>query len=87
MIQTQLSVEIGSINTETPMVRDFSYVFPKDVPDLPPSREIEFSIDLVPGAGLVSIASYKMALTKLVKLKKHIEELLEKQFIRPSVSP
>jgi len=69
------------------MVGDFSDVFPEDVPGLPPSREIEFSIDLVPGARPVFITPYKMAPTELVELKKHIEELLEKQFIRPSVSP
>jgi len=62
-------------------------VFPKDVPGLPPSREIKFSIDLVSGAGPMSIAPYRMTLTELVELKKHIEELLEKHFIRPSVSP
>jgi len=62
-------------------------VFPEDVPGLPPSREIEFSIDLVPGAGPMSIAPYRMNLIELVELKKNIEELLEKQFTRPSVSP
>ncbi|XP_027922644.1 uncharacterized protein LOC114180530 [Vigna unguiculata] len=72
---------------ETPVVGDFSDVFPEDVPGLPPTREIEFSIDLVPGAGPVSIAPYRMAPAELVELKKQIEELLEKQFIRPSVSP
>jgi len=72
---------------EAPVVGDFSDVFPEDVPGLPPTREIEFSIDLVPGAGPVSIAPYKMAPAELVELKKQIEELLEKQFIRPSVSP
>ena len=62
-------------------------MFPEDVPGLPPSREIEFSIDLVPGAGPMSIAPYRMNLIELVELKKNIEELLEKQFTRPSVSP
>jgi len=69
------------------VVREFFDVFPDEVPGLPPSREIEFSIDLVPGAGPVSIAPYRMAPAELAKLKKQIEELLEKQFIRPSVSP
>jgi len=50
-------------------------------------REVEFSIDLVQGAGLVSIAPYRMAPTELVELKKQIKELIEKQFIRPSASP
>ena len=87
LILTQLSVENGDGHLETPVVREFSYVFPDEVPGLPPSREIEFSIDLVRGAGLVSIAPYRMTPAELAELKKQIEELLEKQFIRPSVSP
>jgi len=87
LILTQLSIEEGDENIEIPVVKDFSDVFPEDVPGLPPSREIEFSIDLVPGAGPISIAPYRMAPAELVELKKQIEELLEKQFIRPSVSP
>jgi len=62
-------------------------VFPDEVPRLPPNREVEFSIDLVPGTGLVSMAPYRMASAKLVELKKHIEELMEKQFIRPNTWP
>jgi len=87
LILTQLSVETETQPLEAPVVGDFSDVFPEDVPRLPPTREIEFSIDLVSGAGLVSIAPYRMAPVELVELKKQIEELLEKQFIRPSVSP
>jgi len=48
---------------------------------------MEFSIDLVPGTGPVSMASYRMAQAELVELKKQIEELMEKQFIRPNTSP
>jgi len=70
-----------------PVVHEFEDVFPVKVPSLPPSREVEFSIDLVPGTGLVSMAPYQMALTELVELKSQIEELLGKQFIRPSTSP
>jgi len=87
MILTQLSVETENGHMETLVVGDFPNVFLEDVPGLAPTREIEFSIDLVPGVGLVSIAPYRMAPAELVELKKQIEELLEKQFIRPSVSP
>ncbi|XP_027905725.1 uncharacterized protein LOC114165266 [Vigna unguiculata] len=87
LIMTQLSVEKGSGNIETPVVRDFSNVFLEDVPGLPPPREIEFFIDLVLGVGPMSMAPYRMAPAELEELKKQIEELLEKQFIRPSVSP
>ena len=60
--------------------------FPKDISGLRPEREIEFSIDLVPGAGPISIAPYRMSPIELAELKKQLEELLDKQFIRPSVS-
>nr|KYP63965.1 Transposon Ty3-G Gag-Pol polyprotein [Cajanus cajan] len=50
-------------------------------------RDIEFSIDLVPGARLVSVAPYRMASDELVELKRQIEDLLEKQMVRPNVSP
>ena len=87
LILTQLSVETEIGPLEAPVVGDFSYVFHEDVPGLPPTREIEFSINLVSEAGPMSIAPYRIAPAELVELKKHIEELLEKQFIRPSVSP
>ncbi|XP_017406201.1 uncharacterized protein LOC108319548 [Vigna angularis] len=60
------------------VVNDFMDVFPEEVPGLPPPQEVEFSIDLVSGAGPVSIAPYRMALVELAELKKQIEELLEK---------
>jgi len=62
-------------------------VFPDDITDLPPEREVEFAIDLVPGKSPISIAPYRMSASELGELKKQLEELLEKQFIRPSVSP
>jgi len=87
LVLTQLSVENEDRHIEMSVVREFPDVFPDEVPGLPPSREIEFSIDLVRGAGPVSIAPYRMDPAELAELKKQIEELLEKQFIRPSVSP
>ena len=67
-------------------MQEFADVFPKEVPRLQPSWEVEFVTDLVSGAGPVSVAPYRMAPTELAKLKKQIEDLLEKKFIRPSVS-
>jgi len=61
-----------------PVVQDFGDVFPKEVPGLPPNREVEFTIDLVPRTGPVSMALYRMAPAELVELKKQIEELMEK---------
>jgi len=72
---------------DLPVVQEFPEVFPDDIIDLPPEREVEFAIDLVPGTSPISIAPYRMFASKLGELKKQLEELLEKQFIRPSVSP
>jgi len=70
-----------------PVVHEFEDVFPDEVSRLPPNREVKFSIDLVSRTGPISMAPYRMALEELVELKKQIEELMEKQFIRPSISP
>ena len=68
-------------------MREFPDVFPKDLSRLPPNREIEFSIDLLPGSSLISKAAYRMALVELRELKAQLQELLNKGFIKPSVSP
>ena len=62
-------------------------MFPDDIESLPPEREVEFSIELISGAGPVSKALYKMAPLELPEVKQKIEELMQKQFIRPSASP
>jgi len=71
---------------EIPVARDFSEVF-QEVPALPPDREIEFAIELLPGTTPISKAPYRMAPTELAELKKQLQELLDKGLIRPSVSP
>ena len=78
MIFDRIEVEKEERITVIPVVREFEDVFPEEVPGLSPKREVEFSINLVPGAGPVSIAPYRMALAELAELKKQIEELLEK---------
>ncbi|KAM0045044.1 putative nucleotidyltransferase, Ribonuclease H [Helianthus debilis subsp. tardiflorus] len=70
-----------------PTVCDFPDVFPKELPGLPPDREVEFTIDLIPGAEPISKAPYRMAPLELKELKEQLQELLELGFIRPSVSP
>ncbi|XP_020231211.1 uncharacterized protein LOC109811792 [Cajanus cajan] len=87
LLLAALSVETERVIYEIDVVRDFAEVFPDEVPRLPPIREMEFSIDLVPGAGPVSVAPYRMAPAELVELKGQLEDLLEKQLVRPSVSP
>ncbi|TYK04587.1 ty3-gypsy retrotransposon protein [Cucumis melo var. makuwa] len=75
-----------SLSSE-PVVRDYPDVFPEELPGLPPHREIEFAIELEPGTVPISRAPYRMALTELKELKVQLQELLDKGFIRPSVSP
>jgi len=87
IIFTHLELEKEEGTSTIPVVHEFEDVFPEEVPGLPPSREVEFSIDLVPGTGPVSMAPYRMAPAELVEHKKQIEELLRKQFIWPSTSP
>ena len=70
-----------------PVVDEYADVFPDEIPELPPSRDVDFSIDLILGVGPISMAPYRMAPAELAELKKHIEDLLEKKFIRPSASP
>ena len=54
---------------------------------MPPYREIDFFIDLVSGTELISMAPYRMTPTELRELKEQLQDLLDKKFIRPSVSP
>ncbi|GJW12277.1 putative reverse transcriptase domain-containing protein [Tanacetum coccineum] len=68
-------------------VRDFPEVFPEDLPGLPPTRQVEFQIDLVPGAAPVARAPYRIAPSKLQELSTQLQELSDKGFIRPSFSP
>ncbi|KAL5573969.1 hypothetical protein UlMin_023566 [Ulmus minor] len=69
------------------VVRNFLEVFPEDLPGLPPDREIEFEIELLPGISPISKAPYRMAPVELKELKEQLQELLDKKFIRPSYSP
>ncbi|KAA3486736.1 DNA/RNA polymerases superfamily protein [Gossypium australe] len=70
-----------------PVVCEYLDVFPEELPGLPPIREVEFGIELVPRTMLISIALYKMALTELKELKAQLQELADKCFARPSFSP
>ncbi|KAL5540690.1 hypothetical protein UlMin_043342 [Ulmus minor] len=69
------------------VVKDYLEVFPEDLLGLPPDREIEFEIELLPGSQPISKAPYRMAPAELQELKKQLQELLDKGFIRPSYSP
>nr|GEX13958.1 putative reverse transcriptase domain-containing protein [Tanacetum cinerariifolium] len=69
------------------IVRDFPKVFPKDLPSIPPARQVEFEIDLVPGAAPVARAPYRLPPSEIKELAKQLQELSEKEFIRPRFSP
>ncbi|GJS70532.1 putative reverse transcriptase domain-containing protein, partial [Tanacetum coccineum] len=72
---------------DVPTVRDFPEVFPEDLPGLPPIRQVEFQIDLVPGAAPVARAPYRLAPSEMEELSTQLQELSDKGFIRPSSSP
>ncbi|GKB96796.1 putative reverse transcriptase domain-containing protein [Tanacetum coccineum] len=72
---------------DVPVIRNFPEVFPDDFPGLPPSRQVKFRIELVPGAAPVARAPYRLAPSELKELSDQLKELLEKGFIRPSSSP
>ncbi|GKG18412.1 hypothetical protein Tco_0372710, partial [Tanacetum coccineum] len=61
--------------------------FPEDLSGLPPTRQVEFQIDLVHGAALVARAPYRLAPSEMKELSEQLKELSEKGFIRPSSSP
>ncbi|KAL4032938.1 hypothetical protein IC575_006021 [Cucumis melo] len=72
---------------DVPVVKEFLDVFPDDLSGLPPDREIEFTIELLPRTAPISQAPYRMAPSELKELKMQLQELVNKGYIRPSVSP
>ncbi|KAI3794647.1 hypothetical protein L1987_37280 [Smallanthus sonchifolius] len=72
---------------DIPIICDFPEVFPKDLFGLPPVRQVEFRIDLVPGANPVAKAPYRLALSEMQELASQLQELFDKGFIHPSHSP
>ncbi|GJY52878.1 putative reverse transcriptase domain-containing protein, partial [Tanacetum coccineum] len=72
---------------DIPVVREFPGVFSEDLSGLPPSREVEFCIELIPGAVPVAKSPYRLAPTEMQELSNQLKELQEKGFIRPSSSP
>nr|GFD55235.1 putative reverse transcriptase domain-containing protein [Tanacetum cinerariifolium] len=65
---------------DVPIVQDF----PEDLPGIPPTCQVEFQIDLVPGAALVARAPYRLAPSEMKELSDQLKELANKGFIRPS---
>ncbi|GJX37997.1 putative reverse transcriptase domain-containing protein [Tanacetum coccineum] len=65
----------------------FPKIFPEDLPGIPPTRQVEFQIDLIPGAAPVARAPYRLAPSEMKELSDQLKELSDKGFIRPSSSP
>jgi hypothetical protein len=81
------NVEVSPDLTSIPVVREYPDVFPDSLPRLPPDRDVEFTIELEPSTAPISRCPYRMALKELAEMKKQLEELLNKGFIRPISSP
>lgn len=72
---------------DLPMVREYPDVFPNELPGMPPDRDLEFVINLVPGTTSSSKRPYRLPVNDLVELKQQIEEMQSKGFVRLSSSP
>jgi hypothetical protein len=69
---------------DVPVVQEFADVFPDELPGMPPERDVEFTIDLVPGTKPIAKNTYRLVAPELAELKKQLEELQQKGFIRPA---
>nr|GFB60289.1 reverse transcriptase domain-containing protein [Tanacetum cinerariifolium] len=72
---------------DVPVIRGFLEVFLDDLPGLPPPRQVEFKIELIPGDAPVARFPYRLTPSELKELSDQLKELSEKGFIRPSSSP
>ncbi|KAJ0431726.1 putative nucleotidyltransferase, Ribonuclease H [Helianthus annuus] len=72
---------------DLPVISEYPEVFPEELPGLPPDRQVEFRIDIIPGAAPIARAPYRLAPTEMKELRTQLDELLAKGFIRPSSSP
>ncbi|KAH9288753.1 hypothetical protein KI387_032870 [Taxus chinensis] len=84
---SDMQLKSGPFLDDHPILREFTDVFLGELPGLPPPREIDFHIDLVPRAEPISRAPYQMTTPELYELKLQLEGLLEKGLICPTVSP
>ncbi|WMV25232.1 hypothetical protein MTR67_018617 [Solanum verrucosum] len=78
--------EVTSVKL-VPLAKEVPEVFLDDLPGVPPEREIDLGIDILPETRSIFILPYRMAPTELKDLKEQLKDLLEKGFIRPSVLP
>jgi hypothetical protein len=76
----------AKIVEEVPVVNEYPDVFPEELLGMPPDRDVEFVIDLLPGTGPIAKRPYRMSIDELEELKKQLKELSDKGYIRPSAS-
>ncbi|GKF94288.1 hypothetical protein Tco_0283988, partial [Tanacetum coccineum] len=72
---------------DVPIHQNLPKVLPEDLPGIPPTRQVEFLINLIPGAAPITRAPYRLAPSKMKELSDQLKELSDKGFIRPSSSP
>jgi hypothetical protein len=77
--------DVSTLDIRT--ISEYLDVFPEELPGMPPNREIEFLIELVPGTAPIFKRPYRMVANQLVELKEQLQELLDKGYIHPSASP
>ena len=83
-----LETKMGGIQvSNVPIVREFPDVFPDELSGVPPKREVEVTIDVLPGTSPIAQSPYRMAPAELAELKIQLQELLNKGFVHPSNSP
>ena len=87
VMDTRATFERPSSVEEVPVVREFPDVFPEELPGVPPVRQVEFGIDLVPRAAPIAKVPYRLAPPEMQALSSQLQELLGKGFIWPSSSP
>jgi hypothetical protein len=91
MVQSSLDSKLNQTKAialeDIRVVQDYPGIFLEELPVMPPDRDIEFLIELLPGTPPISKRPYRMLVNELVELKKQIAELQAKGFIRPSSSP
>ncbi|GJW90760.1 putative reverse transcriptase domain-containing protein [Tanacetum coccineum] len=86
--KTLMSTKTNELTlSDIPIVRDFEDVFSDDLLGLPPQRQVEFRIDLIPRATPVAKSPYRLAPSEMQELSEQLQELQDKGFIRPSHSP
>ncbi|GKD32456.1 hypothetical protein Tco_1247965 [Tanacetum coccineum] len=69
------------------VVKEIPDAFPEDLPGIPPVCQVEFQINLIPGAAPIARTPYRLAPLEMQELSNQLQELTDRGFIRPSTSP